>query len=148
MNLNPSKSVSLACLTALWGLASTTQSLAVCANAQSATALRWDPVLHQQWLTTTDCNHPERPVRATLTLSSTPLPQTVPVARPLVVRAGERIRLWFQQSNTRMELSGIAEGSGAIGDTVRVRLTQSTTGQIEPELQGIVRGPSEVELHQ
>lgn len=147
--MHSSKSISLACLTALWGLSSTPQSLAACVNAQSATVLHWDLVLHQQWRTTTDCDHPERPARAMLTYSSTPLPKTIQhPSRPLVVRAGDRIRLWSQQNNTRMELTGIAEESGAVGSTVHVRLTTSASAEDEPELQGIVRGPSEAELQQ
>lgn len=142
-----SKSVSLACLTALWGLAATPQSLAVCANAQTSTALHWDPILHQQWLTTTDCNHPERPAQATLTTTSTPLPQTIAQPnKPLIVRAGDRIRLWSVESSTRMELSATAEESGALGASIHVRLEPTAINETRPELRGIIRGPADVEL--
>lgn len=147
MNPKASKSISLACLTALWGLASTPQSLAACANAQTATALRWDPVLRQQWLTTVDCNHLERPAQSKLTFTSTPLPKTIrSLEKPLTIRAGDRIRLTYHQSTTRMELTGIAEESGATGSTIHVRLTQSTSNTNIPELRAIVCGPAEAEL--
>jgi len=149
MQSNSSKSISLACLTALWGLAATPQSLAACDNAQRAITLRWDPVLRQQWLTTTDCNHPERPAQAKLSFSAIPLHQTIArPSAPLAVHAGDRVRLWSQQNNTRMELTGTAEESGAIGSTIHIRLSQSPSSENEPELQGIVRGPSEAELKQ
>jgi hypothetical protein len=145
--ISSNKSVSLACLTALWGLAATPQSLAACANAQTSTALRWDPVLRRQWLTTTDCNHPERPPQATLTTTSTPLPHTITQPNtPLVIRAGDRIRLWSVDRNTRTELSAIAEESGALGASIRVRLEPISTGETRPEFRGIVRGPANVEL--
>jgi hypothetical protein len=141
------KSLSLACLTALWGLTATPQSLAACANAQTSTALHWDPILHQQWLTTTDCNHPERPAQARLTTTSTPLPLSITQPnKPLVVRAGDRISLWSVESNTRMELSAIAEESGALGASIRVRLQSAASNESSPELRGIVRGPANVEL--
>lgn len=147
MTSNPSKSISLACLTVLWGLAATPQSLAACANAQTATALRWDPVLHQQWLTTTDCNHPERPSHAKLTFTSAPPPQTVTQQdKPLTIRAGDRIRLTYHQTNTRMELTGIAEESGATGAAIRVRLAQAASDTSATELKAIVRSPSQAEL--
>jgi len=150
MNLNSNTSISLACLSALWGLAATPQSLAACANAQTATALRWDPILRQQWLTTTDCNHPEHPPQARLSFSSTLLPQ-LPVThsipqpnKPLIVHAGDPIHLSSRESSTRMELTATAEESGALGATIHVRFSlpnESTT-----ELHGIVRGPGDVEL--
>lgn len=147
MNPKISKSISLTCLTALWGLTATPQSLAACANAQTATALRWDPVLRKQWLTTVDCDHPERPAQARL--SSTSHASAQPVSRsdtPLTIRAGDRIRLTYQQSTTYMELSGIAEESGTTGSTIHVRLMQSTSNTNIPELRAIVRGPADAEL--
>ncbi|WP_263365857.1 flagella basal body P-ring formation protein FlgA [Edaphobacter bradus] len=153
MHRRPTHTVQLACLTALWGLAATPRSFAVCINAQDAAAVRWDPILHQQWRTTTDCEHPERPAQSRLIASSWTLARTNPTANlaskptaPLVVRAGERVHLWGQEANVRMEITGIAEESGAIGSFVHVRLTQPTAGVSEQQLRGIVRGPSNVEM--
>ncbi len=146
MKSNPSKSISLACLTALWGLAAMPQSLAACANAQTATAIHWDPVLHQQWLTTTNCSHPERPAQAKLMFTSTSRSRSTQPDKPLAVRAGDRIRLTYHQSTTRMELTGVAEESGAVGSTIHARLAQPTPSANIPEAKAIVRGPSEAEL--
>jgi hypothetical protein len=147
------KSIPLACLTALWGLAATAQSQALCANAQRATSVHWDPVLHQSWLKTLDCDHPERPAQATRDASrvmppsendsrlSEPTGKTSPV-----VRAGETVRLWSEERNVRIEVAGTAEESGAVGDTIRVRLTQNASAATKPQVLGLVRGAGNVEM--
>lgn len=147
MNPKASKSISLACLTALWGLAATPQSLVACTNAQSAAALRWDPILQRQWLTTTDCRHPERPAQARfVSTSATPSQIATRPDKPLTIRAGDRIHLIYIQSTTRMELAGIAEENGTTGSTIRVRITPSTSEGNAPVRKAIVTGPAEAEL--
>jgi hypothetical protein len=147
------KSISLGCLTALWGLAATPQSQAACANAQKAIRVHWDPVLHQSWVTTFDCDHPERPAQAARVVSQAQrfidmkgrVEQTAVKTSP-IVRAGETVLLWSEERNTRIEVSGTAEENGAIGDTIHVRLTQNTSAAIVPQLVGVVRGAGNVEM--
>jgi hypothetical protein len=45
-----------------------------------------------------------------------------------------------------MELTGIAEESGAIGSTIHAHLIPSTGSANIPEVKAIIRGPSEAEL--
>jgi hypothetical protein len=58
------------------------------------------------------------------------------------------VRLWKQESVVRFEASGIAEGSGDLGATIRVRLTHKDTDvQSAPQqFAGIVRGHADVEI--
>jgi hypothetical protein len=69
-----------------------------------------------------------------------PLRAAPPLSRPLVV-AGERVRLWRQDGVARLDLAGIALGSGAAGSRVRVRVLAS--GKV---FRGMVRAPGVVEL--
>jgi flagella basal body P-ring formation protein FlgA len=97
------------------------------------------------------CNHPEWPLVALPVSTSTvdgrrSLAEGVEV--PLVVRAGEIVRLWRQESFLRIEAAGISEESGGMGKTIRVRLLKTSSDrQAKPEqFSGIVRGPSDVEM--
>jgi hypothetical protein len=65
-----------------------------------------------------------------------------------VVRAGDIVRLWKQEDLLRIEVAGIAEESGGLGKTIRVRLLhRSADDQGNQErFSGIVRGPSDVEM--
>jgi hypothetical protein len=119
-------------------------------------SVHWDPLLRQRWAKLVSCAHPERPAIAML---MSPLKQDGPpsvaisTARQLtttspVVHAGDLVRLWSQEGNLRIEASGIAEASGAPGTIVRIRLLHSgLDGQYqEQNLQGVVRGPHDVEM--
>jgi flagella basal body P-ring formation protein FlgA len=101
------------------------------------------------------CNHPEWPLFALPVSTASPTSiadvgrsLTEGVGTPLVVRAGEIVRLWRQESLLRIEVAGISEESGGMGKTIRVRLLNaSSDGRATPEkFSGIVRGPSDVEM--
>ncbi len=144
---NPAKSIQLACLTALWGLTATSQSLAACANAQSATVIHVDPILHQRWAITSDCEHPAHPARATpLSLPASEPLRPVRLQAPLAIHAGDRVRLWTKQQDLSIEITGIAEESGAIGSIIHIRLTQLTSDETAMQILGVVRGPFDVEM--
>jgi hypothetical protein len=117
---------------------------------------QWDPVLGKRWAKVASCDHPERPTLAVL-LGESDLPgaglQTgrslahgTPV--PIVVHAGDVVRLWHQEVFLRIETAGVSEESGGIGKTIRMRLLhrnaedQSTT----EHLLGVIRGPLDVEM--
>jgi hypothetical protein len=114
-----------------------------------------DPVLRQTWAMVIRCDHPEWPAVA-LPLRDSSLPlrlrehesaKNIPAS--VVIRAGEIVRLWRQETSLRIEVAGISEGNGALGDHIKVRLLRRNTvdGQsIEEQLSGIVRGPSDVEM--
>jgi hypothetical protein len=120
------------------------------------TKIQSDPVLQQKWAMIASCDHPEWPALALPANGARLLmvphgadhflvegPENVPV-----VRAGEIVRLWKQESLLRIEIFGVSEQSGFLGKTIRVRLLpgniidQST----REEISGVVRGRSNVEM--
>jgi flagella basal body P-ring formation protein FlgA len=104
----------------------------------------------------TNCGHPEWPVFALpandvislekIQETNHPLIESAKV--PPVVRVGDLVRLWKQESLLRIEVAGVSEESGSVGKTIRVRLLHNNTdGQSAPEeFSGVVRGPSDVEI--
>jgi len=116
------------------------------------TGVRWDPVLQQNWVTVVSCGHPEWPgillrtgeTRRLPTVLSTPAQEEhVPL-----VRAGDIVELWRQEDRLRIEVGGVAEQSGSLGETIRVRLLrqQGSSQSAEEQFNGIVRGPADVEM--
>jgi flagella basal body P-ring formation protein FlgA len=69
-------------------------------------------------------------------------------AAPLLVRAGERVRLWRRDAVVRIEMSGVAESSARDGERVVVRVTRETedAGLATQEIAGVVRGAGDVEM--
>jgi hypothetical protein len=110
-----------------------------------------DPVLHQKWAMIIRCGHPDLPafaVPANEARSFAATPAAVGVSTALMVRAGEMVRLWGQESLLRFETSGVAEESGELGSTIRVRLAHhDADDQSTPKwFSGIIRGNSDVEI--
>lgn len=64
-----------------------------------------------------------------------------PVAAPRIVLPGTRVTVWQATGDARIELSGTATDSAALGGVVHVR-----TAPGRALLTGIVRGPGSVEL--
>lgn len=116
----------------------------------------WDPVLRQRWVLVESCDHPAWPALE-MPVPTVEKPQRIVErdmvslqlkAAPPVVRAGDTVQLWSVEGNLRIEVAAVAEESGAVGATVRVRLMQRQTfgGQRETEFEGVVRGPRSVEM--
>jgi hypothetical protein len=115
-----------------------------------------DSVLGQRWAMIANCDHPEWPAFALPVnrASSPKAPQgekrslTESVRTAPVVRAGETVRLWRQESLLRIEVAGVSEESGDLGKTIRVRLLRRNTDDqsIPEQFSGVVRGPSNVEI--
>lgn len=102
-----------------------------------------------------DCAHPERPSRWVMLIAGEELKvdakvQSVAAAvrGPLVVRAGEIVRAWQRDGVASIETSGIAEGSGAAGARIQVRLVRhGVDGEsVERHVSGVVDGIGSVEL--
>jgi len=89
-------------------------------------AVRRDVFAGTVWAIVKSCGHPERPGVMVLTSLGTGMASGVGMTRPasqaLVMLAGSRVRLVQTSENVQMEMSGVAQGSGAVGDRVRVRL--------------------------
>ena len=79
---------------------------------------------------------------------ASPTAQAVQVAQPLLVRAGEEVRLWSQGERVRIEMSGVAEQSARNGERVVVRVTRQTddAGLTVERIAGTVRGAGDVEM--
>jgi hypothetical protein len=116
--------------------------------------IQTDPVLRQTWVMVIRCDHPEWPAVA-VPLRDSILPfrlreqenaKYIPAS--VVIHAGEIVRLWRQEVSWRIEVAGISEGNGRLGDLIRVRLLRRNTDDqsIEEQFSGIVRGPSDVEM--
>jgi len=130
-------------------------SMASESSGYRVTRIQSDPVLGQRWAMITSCGHPEWPSIALPTNGASSLnppqgaerPLTESVRQALVIRAGDVVRLWRQESLLRIEVTGVSEESGGLGNTVRVRLLRSAGDQSIPEqFSGVVRGPSNVEI--
>ena len=119
---------------------------------------RWDPVLREQWALVVNCAHPDWPAiefpSPALSKRSAGLIQTErPEAQGLfsslpVVRAGDVVQLWGIQGDLHIEVAAMAEQSGGMGKTIRVRLMQRETlgPQIQEQFDAVVRGPHDVEM--
>ncbi len=110
-----------------------------------------DPVLRQKWAMVIRCGHPDWPVLAIPANGASSIAATSAtegVRTPPMVRVGDMVRLWRQESLLRIEVSGVAEESGGLGSTIRVRLaTRDTSEQsVQERSSGVIRGPWSVEI--
>ena len=135
--------------------AGTSQSSALASGGYRVTSIQSDPVLGQRWATVANCEHTEWPVSAVqidgldVSESSQKNPIHTVNSRSIpVVHVGDIVRLWKQENLLRIEVAGVSEESGGLGETIRVRLLpRNPDGQWIPErFSGIVRGPSDVEM--
>jgi len=115
-------------------------------------ATRWDAVLGKGWQLVEDCAHPERPARLVAAVSAveTGIARGLPAAavQPLLVRAGDVVRLWQQTATVRLEMKGVVEQSAASGEHVVVRITRQSddAGLTVQRFDGTVRGAGDVEM--
>jgi hypothetical protein len=120
------------------------------------TSIQSDVVLGQRWALIASCDHPEWPALALQMYGSNPLPSTLQIKqRPrdgisatAMVHAGDPVRLWKQEDLLRIEIAGISEESGILGNRIRVRLLHRNTDDqaMQEQFSGIIRGPSDVEM--
>lgn len=115
-------------------------------------SVRWDSVMQQSWATVVSCEHPEWPGISLRTSeadhTSSGLSAQVREEHIPLVRAGDVVELWRQEDLLRIEVSGVAEQSGSMGETIRVRLLrrQGSNQSSEEQFSGIVRGHADVEI--
>jgi hypothetical protein len=120
------------------------------------TKIQSDPVLGQTWAMIASCSHPEWPalalpangINSLKTSQGVEQPLSDSIKTSLVIHAGDIVRLWKQESLTRIEVAGVSEESGGLGKTIRVRLLRSNLDDqsIPEQFSGVVRGPSNVEI--
>jgi hypothetical protein len=136
--------------------ASSSFSPALTNDGYRVTRIEADQVLGQRWVMITRCGHPEWPAFALLANGAGSLASPREAERSVteglrtapIVRAGDVVRLWRQESFLRIEVAGVSEESGGLGKTIRVRLLhRNTDDQSIPErFFGVVRGPFDVEM--
>lgn len=141
-------------LKAIAGVSLTSSSSLSESSGYRVERVQRDPVLSQTWAMIIRCDHPEWPAVA-LPLRDAILPLRLReqesaknIRVSVIIRAGEIVRLWRQETSLRFEVAGISEGNGALGDLIKVRLLRRNTDDqsIEEQFSGIVRGPSDVEM--
>lgn len=120
------------------------------------TRIESDQVLGRRWAMIARCGHPEWPVFALPANGASSLASHQQTERSVtdgvrtapVVRAGDVVRLWRQESLLRIEVAGVSEESGGLGKTIRVRLLHRNTDDqsIPEQFSGVIRGPSNVEM--
>jgi flagella basal body P-ring formation protein FlgA len=68
--------------------------------------------------------------------------------QPLLVHAGDRVRLWSQDERVRIEMSGVVEQSARGGERVVVQIARQSedSGMTVERIGGIVRGAGDVEM--
>jgi hypothetical protein len=116
-----------------------------------------DAELARSWRLIVDCRHPEWPARMVATTDAAgreiaggvkPRDSSPAVKAPVMVRAGETVRVWRQDAMVRLETSGVAESGGEFGKPIRVRLIRrDSSGQVvEQHVNGLVDGLGSVEM--
>ena len=157
-NMDALCAIVFACAVALSCGSTFAQDAAVCENGYRVIAHRWDPVLRMGWEMRQDCAHPDWPARLASVASIAAGPVAVsrlampidqaPAVEPLLVRAGDQVRLWLVDGPVRIEMSGVAEQSARNGTHVIVQITRQSddAGLTVRRIPGIVRGAGDVEM--
>jgi Chaperone for flagella basal body P-ring formation len=63
-----------------------------------------------------------------------------------VVRAGQTVTIWKHEADLKIEVTGVAEDNGAMGQRIRVRLPAAFDDGPPREIAGVVRGAESVEM--
>ncbi|NYF89771.1 hypothetical protein RBB79_09440 [Tunturiibacter empetritectus] len=113
-----------------------------------------DLILGQTWAMVIHCDHPDWPALAF------PLQNLILSAQfrghenakntlgSVVIHAGDVVRVCRQDLFSRLEVTGISEENGRLGEVIKVRLLRENTDDqsVSEQYSGIVRGPSNVEM--
>ena len=126
-------------------------------SAYCESSIESDPVLGKRWARLIRYEHSEWPVIAlpidnsgTFHWPQCPRLVSSPDARSKpIVRIGEAIRAWKHETLLDIEVTGVAEEDGGLGQKIRVRVPRPTwygTASPTEHLSGKVRGPGNVEI--
>jgi hypothetical protein len=88
--------------------------------------VRQDAFGSRNWATVRSCAHPEWPAvvvrsAASVTAPAVNVSAAAQVAPPIVV-GGSRVRVVLADAMARVEMSGVAQASGRVGDRIAVRI--------------------------
>lgn len=122
--------------------------------------VRRDAVGGRNWATVRSCVHPEwppvvvptavahGPAQAHLNDDKTVVAMGRPIVTPMAVMGGQRVTVVVLDAKVRMELAGVAQGSGRVGDQVWVRIL-TADGEGEGRMaQAVVRSADVLEAGQ
>ena len=111
--------------------------------------VRGDVYTGGAWAMVKSCLHPDWPA---VMVSSHQIFAVRPAStqqlaneKPLLL-AGSRVRVVSFEANVRLELLGVTQASGGLGDRVRVRISLADATSEEKFVIGLVRGPELVEM--
>ncbi len=113
---------------------------------------RRDVLAGTVWAVVRSCEHPERPAALVLAGVSMRARGAAGGAndrgRSLALLAGAKVRVVLSDDVSRIEMNGLAQGSGAVGERVLVRLMppNAEPGAREQFATGVVRGAGLVEV--
>jgi hypothetical protein len=100
------------------------------------------------WVTVKSCAHPEQP--GVLVMVGTDATRVAALPRheapALVVLSGAKVTLIERDEVVRIEMQGVTQSSGSVGDHVKVRLLALGNDGTERFVDGIVRGSDVVEV--
>jgi hypothetical protein len=126
-------------------------------SAYCVSSIESDPVLGKRWAMLTRYEHSEWPAIAlpidnsgTFHWPQCPRWVSRPNAQPKpIVHIGEPIQAWKHESLLYIEVAGVAEEDGWLGQKIRVRVLRPVSyGNASPpeHLSGTVRAPGNVEI--
>jgi hypothetical protein len=117
--------------------------------------VRWDPLRGRGWASVRSCAHPEWPavmVPADAVDSHLSDDKAVakvghmePVGR-MDVTGGSLVRVVMADAMVRMEMSGVAQSGGRLGDRIQVRILGPADGGQERVLDAVIRSAQFVEV--
>ena len=112
--------------------------------------IRLDRVGGGRWARVVSCVHPERPGMAVRVADERPGVQVAGVAAGrlfgvgrTLVEIGSVVQVVQVEANVRLEVAGVAQESGAMGDAIRVRVGAAG---LEHFVAAVVRGEGLVEM--
>ena len=147
-----------------WCGSSHAQTPTACgANGYRTVTRSWDAVLRRGWEARQECAHLNWPLRLvemssadTGAMGTGGITSANRVAAtayekfstPLLVKAGDVVRLRMQDDTVRIEMTGVVERSGRQGDHVVVQVTRQDddAGLTIRRIAGTVSGTDEVEM--
>lgn len=107
-----------------------------------------DLVGRGSWAVVRSCSHPEWP--AYMLPAPVDVKAQTPVTKvasvELAVRAGERVFVRSNSTSSRMQMAGIANRSGMVGDLIPVSMAVFGSEGSERRVQAVIKGKGEVEL--
>jgi hypothetical protein len=117
--------------------------------------VRRDGISGRNWASVRSCAHPEWPAVVVVTGAAPVAPsqpgrneavaKAVPVPPP-VVTGGRTVRVVLMDAVSKLEMTGITQGSGRLGDVVRVRILAPGDGGEGRVVEAVVRSADMVEM--